>query len=57
LQRFRSIGDEGATALVEAWKVNNTLAAIDRSHNSIGNEGATALAEAWKMNNTLTEII
>jgi len=50
------IGDEGAKALTEALKVNQSLTEIDLRNNDIGAEGAKALAKALKINESLTKI-
>ena len=56
LGKKNSIGDEGATALAEALKVNTTINDMYLGKNSIGDEGATALAEALKVNTTITTL-
>ena len=64
------IGDEGAVAIGEALKINQTLQLIDlsckfyliecnsltSSVNQIGDKGAVALGEALKINQTLQVI-
>lgn len=51
-----SFGDEGAQAISEALKVNNTLKILALNYNQIGDEGAEALADALKANKTLEKL-
>ena len=63
-----AIGNEGATAIAEALKVNAVLTNLDLSSNYIGGyydshgklietpEGPTAIAEALKVNAVLTTL-
>jgi len=51
-----NIGDSGATALAEAFKLNSTITEVDLRSNNIGATGATALAEAFKINSTITTV-
>ena len=48
------IGDQGATAIAKALKVNGALKELVLNANSIGPSGATAIAEALKVNGALT---
>ena len=50
----RTIGAEGAKALADALKVNQTVTTLNLALNRIGDEGAKALAEALKVNQTVT---
>ena len=50
------IGDDGATALSEALKVNSTVTEIRLDINVINDAGATALSEALKVNSTKAAI-
>jgi hypothetical protein len=50
------IGDEGASALADALKVNKSVMAIYLGDNGIGAEGASALADALKVNTSFTKI-
>lgn len=47
------IGDEGASLVAEALKVNRTLRSLNLSSNQIGDMGAARLAEALKINMAL----
>ena len=49
----RKVGDSGAAALAEAFKLNATLSTVRLDSNQIGDSGAVALAEASKVNATL----
>ena len=51
------IGDEGASALGEAVKVNSSLKSLDLQRNGIGDEGATAIGDALRVNASLTRLI
>ena len=51
-----AIGDQGATAIGEALKVNGALTELRLGSNNIGPSGATAIAEALKVNGALTEL-
>ena len=53
---WNNIGKEGAIAISEALKYNNTITDINLCSNNIGNEGATAISEALKHNHTITYI-
>jgi hypothetical protein len=53
---LNDIGDEGASALADALKVNTSVKTINLGCNRIGNEGAAALADALKENMSLTTI-
>ena len=50
------IGDQGATAIGEALKVNGALTTLDLDYNEIGDHGATAIADALKVNGVLTTL-
>eukprot|EP00729_Bicosta_minor_P016668 gene16669-5220_t len=55
--RSNKIGDDGATALAEVLKNNNTaLATLSLRSNKIGDDGATALAEVLKNNTALATL-
>ena len=47
------IGDQGATAIAEAMKVNGALTELFLQGNGIGDQGATTIAEALKFNGAL----
>ncbi|EOD13139.1 hypothetical protein EMIHUDRAFT_357080 [Emiliania huxleyi CCMP1516] len=51
-----NIGEEGATALGVALKVNTVLATLDLGGNYIRAEGAAAIAEALRGNGVLTDL-
>jgi hypothetical protein len=51
---LNKIGDQGATAIGEALKVNGALTALSLGGNRIGDQGATAIADALKVNGALT---
>jgi hypothetical protein len=48
-----NIGDQGATAIVDALKVNGALTELQLGSNNIGPSGATAIADALKVNGAL----
>ena len=50
------IGDQGATAIGEALKVNGALTELWLNRNKIGDQGATAIAEGLKFNGVLTSL-
>nr|WP_253308493.1 tetratricopeptide repeat protein [Rickettsia endosymbiont of Ceutorhynchus assimilis] len=50
------IGDEGAKAIGEGLKTNNTITLLNLQNNQIGAEGAKALAEAIKINKSITQL-
>ena len=50
------IGDEGATAIGEALKLNGSLTSLDVGANDIEDEGAKAICEALKLNGSLTSL-
>ena len=52
----QSLKKEGAEALAESLKVNNSLHLLVLFYSHVGNEGAAALAESLKVNNTLTSL-
>ena len=54
--RFNEIGDQGATAIGEALKVNGALTELWLNRNKIGDQGATAIAEGLKFNGALTNL-
>jgi hypothetical protein len=47
------IGDQGATAIGDALKVNGALTKLSLGSNRIGGQGATAIADALKFNGAL----
>ena len=63
-----NIGDEGAKAIAESLKINNSINSINLGNlykliyyiyigsNNIGNEGAKAIAESLKINNSIYSI-
>jgi hypothetical protein len=51
-----NIGDTGAVALAEAFKMNTTISVVGLSGNNIGDTGAATLGEAFKMNTTITAV-
>jgi len=50
------IGDQGATAVAEALKVNGALTNLNLFINKIGDQGATAIAKALEVNGALTAL-
>ena len=57
IKRIReNISDEGAIALAEALKENETLRKLGLRDNKISDEGARALTEALKENKSLEEL-
>ncbi|RUP51270.1 hypothetical protein BC936DRAFT_149115 [Jimgerdemannia flammicorona] len=50
------IGDEGASAIAEALKMNTSLKTLYLGDNGIGEKGADALAKALKMNKSLQNL-
>ena len=53
---MNTIGDSGATQLMDAMTQNSTLASLDIAHGHIGSHGATAVAEALQRNSALTQL-
>jgi Ran GTPase-activating protein (RanGAP) involved in mRNA processing and transport len=53
---YNTIGDEGATALANALKVNTAVQDLWLGGNTIGDEGATVLANALTQNSTLQRL-
>eukprot|EP00966_Prymnesium_polylepis_P234828 5431507-Prymnesium_polylepis.1 len=51
-----NIGDQGATAIGEALKVNGALTSLWLIDNKIGVQGASAIGEALKANGALIEL-
>ena len=54
--RYNSIGDEGASSLSEALRVNTSLTSLDLRYNSIGGEVASSLSEALRVNTSRTSL-
>jgi Ran GTPase-activating protein (RanGAP) involved in mRNA processing and transport len=54
--RWNNIGDDGASKLADALKVNTTLLELDLRWNKIGPDGASKLADALKVNTTLLKL-
>jgi len=61
-----NVGPEGAAALAESLKVNNTLECLDLciffrltniGNNGIGHDGAKAFADALKVNKILRKLV
>lgn len=50
---WNGFGNEGALALGEALKFNNTLVYLDLSNNRINNEGVGMLCRGLEANDTL----
>ena len=50
---YKFIGDEGARAIAEAFKNNQSLQELHLRSNKIGSEGARVIAEALKTNLSL----
>jgi len=50
---WNGFADEGAAAVGESLKENNTLIDLDLSNNRISTEGALALSKGIQINNTL----
>lgn len=50
---WNGFGNEGALALGEALKFNNTLVYLDLSNNRIGDEGVGMLCRGLEANDTL----
>ena len=50
------LGDQDATAIADALKVNGALTTLDLDYNEIGDHGATAIADALKVNGVLTTL-
>jgi hypothetical protein len=53
---LNDIGDEGASALADALKVNTTVTKLNLSYNHIAFQGALALFSALDTNTSVTEI-
>ena len=53
---LNQIGDQGATAIGEALKVNGALTIIGLGANNIHAQGAAAIAEGLKVNGALTSL-
>ena len=51
-----NIGDQGASAIGDALKVNGALTTLWLTNNKIGDQGASAIGEALKFNGALTSI-
>ena len=56
VRTWRDSGDEGATRLAEALRVNCTLRTLTLQFNNIGERGARAVARALESNATLTAL-
>ena len=56
VRTWRDSGDEGATRLAEALRVNCTLRTLTLQFNNIGERGARAVARALASNATLTAL-
>ena len=56
VRMWRDSGDEGATRLAEALRVNCTLRTLTLQFNNIGERGARAVARALASNATLTAL-
>lgn len=50
---WNGFGNEGALALGEALKFNNTLVSLSLNNNRLTNEGVTMLCRGLEFNNTL----
>ena len=50
------LGDEGATFIADALKINKSLKHLNLSENTIGAIGVAAIAEALKINQSLKEL-
>jgi len=50
---WNGFADEGAAAVGESLRENNTLIDLDLSNNRISTEGALALSKGLQINNTL----
>ena len=50
---FNKIGDQGASAIGEALKVNGALTTLRLGNNNIGEQGVIAIANALKVNGAL----
>jgi hypothetical protein len=53
---YIGIGDESASVLANALKMNTSLNYIDLCSNAIGDEGAVALVDALKVNTSVISI-
>ena len=49
-------GEEGASAVADMLRTNNTLTTLDISHNPLGSKGVTYVSEALKSNRTLNSL-
>ena len=56
LLRNNKISCDGAKAIAEFLKTNQSVECLDLSDNDIGDDGAKALAEAIKVNKTLKDL-
>ena len=50
------LGDEGATCIADALKINQSLKKLIFRWNNIGKIGAAAIAEALKINQSLKQL-
>ena len=56
LLQNNEVGDEGATCIADALKINKSLKHLNLSGSPIGAIGAAEIAEALKINQSLKEL-